>query len=57
MSEPQAGNHNDLHDIKNLFEQMCKLLEEAGISLRGLFMNADAGFDVEELRAVCAEVV
>ena len=55
MAEPQAGNHNDVYEISSLFEQMCKLLEDAGISLKGVFMNADAGFDAEELRAVCAD--
>ncbi len=55
MSEPQAGNHNDVYEIRTLFEQMCNLLETAGILLKGVFMNADAGFDVEELRQVCAE--
>jgi transposase len=34
---------------------MCKLLNDAGISLKGVFMNADAGFDTAELRAVCAD--
>ena len=55
MSEPQAGNHNDVYEIKALFEQMCCLLEAAGISLQGVFMNADAGFDVETLRQICKE--
>jgi len=55
MATPQAGNHNDLYEIQQLFEQMCTLLEEAGISLRGVFMNADAGFDATDLRQVCAE--
>jgi transposase len=55
MAAPQAGNHHDVHEIRILFEQMCKLLEDAGISLKGVFMNADAGFDVEQLRAVCTD--
>jgi transposase len=55
MGEPQAGNHHDLYEIRTLFEQMCKLLQEAGISLKGVFMNADAGFDCEELRLLCSE--
>jgi transposase len=55
ISEPQAGNHNDMHEIRTLFDQMCTLLESTGISLKGVFMNADAGFDVEELRTICAE--
>lgn len=52
---PQAGNHNDRYEIQTLFEELCALLEEAGIDLRGVFMNADAGFDCESLRDVCAE--
>ena len=34
---------------------MCTFLQEAGIDLKGVFMNADAGFDAESLREVCAE--
>lgn len=55
MATPQAGNHHDLYAIRELFTQMCTLLEEAGIDLKGVFLNADAGFDAEELREVCAE--
>jgi len=55
MATPQAGNHNDLYEIQQLFEEMYTLLKEAGIDLRGVFMNADAGFDAESLREVCAE--
>lgn len=55
MAEPQAGNHNDAYQIGVLFEQMCSLLQSAGISLKGVFMNADAGFDVEELRRMARE--
>src|ERR1051325_11151888 len=55
MATPQPGNHNDLFEIQELFEQMCALLKEAGIDLRGVFMNADAGFDAQTLREVCAE--
>lgn len=55
MATPQAGNHNDLYEIQELLKQMRDLLEEAGINLRGICLNADAGFDAESLRAVCAE--
>jgi len=55
IATPQAGNHHDLYAIESLFREMCALLEEAGIDLSGVFMNADAGFDAEELRAVCRE--
>jgi transposase len=55
MAEPQAGNHHDLYEISTLFEQMCQLLAEAGISVKGVFLNADAGFDAEELRTLCTD--
>ena len=50
MSEPVSGNHNDLYNIKVQFEQMTATLEETEISVKGLFMNADAGFDSKEFR-------
>jgi transposase len=53
LATPQAGNHHDLYDIETLFEEMCTLLREAGIDLRGVFLNADGGFDAEGLRQVC----
>lgn len=53
VGPPQEGNHNDLYKIEALFEQMCALLEQAGIDLRGVFMNADAGFDGVSFRDQC----
>lgn len=55
MATPQAGHHNDLHEVETLFAQMCELLREAGIALEGVFMNADAGFDANALRQACGE--
>ena len=55
MAEPQSGNHNDVYEIRSLFEQMCQLLQDAGISLKGVFLNADAGFDTEEVRMLCKD--
>lgn len=52
---PQAGNHHDLFEIEVLFEQLCELLEEAGLSLKGLFLNADSGFDSQTLRGACQQ--
>ena len=34
---------------------MGQLPEQAALSLKGVFMNADAGFDSEEVRMLCAE--
>lgn len=53
MSEPVSGNHNDLFDIEVQFEEIIGTLEEAGISVDGLFINADAGFDSQKLRDKC----
>lgn len=55
MATPQAGNHHDLYEIQRLFEEMYALLTEAGLELKGVFLNADAGFDAVELRQVCRE--
>lgn len=49
----QAGEHHDLFDIETLFAELCQMLTKAGINLRGLFLNADAGFDSQELRKLC----
>ena len=50
---PQAGNHHDLFEIEKLFEKLCVLLESASINLKGLFLNADSGFDAQNLRLAC----
>ena len=55
MATPQGGNHHDLYEIRSLFEQMCRLPEDAAIRVKGIFLNADAGFDAEELRTLCSE--
>ena len=53
MSEPVAGNHSDLYQIDVQFESITTTLEKANISVEGLFMNADAGFDAKQLREIC----
>lgn len=52
MSEPVAGNHNDLFNIEVSFEDITKQLTKAEIPLAGLFINADAGFDSHKLRGL-----
>jgi transposase len=54
-SDPIAGNHNDLYEIEKNFEEMLKVLDNAGIPTEGLFLNADAGFDSEGMRKICRE--
>ena len=51
VSEPIAGNHNDLFNIKIYFKKMLEDLNEAQISTKGLFLNADTGFDAKDFRA------
>lgn len=55
VSTAQPGEHNDLYDIEALFEELTSVLELAGIDSRGLFLNADAGFDSDVFRKVCSE--
>ena len=54
-ASPQAGQHHDLFDIQTLFEELCEMLIKAGINIKGLFLNADAGFDSRQLRKLCKE--
>ena len=44
---PQAGNHHDSFRLTALFEELCVLLEAAGIAVDGLFLNADSAFDTK----------
>lgn len=53
MSEPLAGNHNDLYNIEVQFEVVTATLEKANIKVEGLFLNADAGFDSKDFRNSC----
>lgn len=53
MSEPLAGNHNDLYNIEVQFEVVTGTLEQANIPVAGLFLNADAGFDSKDFRKSC----
>lgn len=55
MSEPVPGNHHDLFEIEVQVEVVTATLEDAQISVGGLFMNADAGFDSKDFRSACAK--
>ncbi len=55
MSEPIEGNHNDLFGIENFFVKILEDLEQSNIETNGLFLNADAGFDSEGFRTICAQ--
>ncbi|CAA9471402.1 MAG: Transposase, IS4 family [uncultured Segetibacter sp.] len=53
---PLAGQHHDLFQIKQVLEQLRELFQEAGIETKGLFLNADAGFDSQEFRSQCSQM-
>jgi hypothetical protein len=44
---------DDLFQIQELFDEICSLLKEAVISLDGIFLNANPGFDSENFRQAC----
>jgi transposase len=52
-SEPIAGNHNDAYEIEDNFNKMIRSVESAYISMKGLFLNADSGFDTSGFRKLC----
>lgn len=49
MSIPTSGNRNDLFDIEKSINEIVFTLTKADISVDGLFVNADAGFDGKKL--------
>lgn len=51
----QSGEHNDLYNIDSIFKELLELLEQAGINFKGIFLNADPGFDSEEMRSLCIQ--
>ena len=53
MSTPQQGQHHDLFQIRELFGEIYSLLKQAGINLKGLFLNAGPGFDSAGFLAAC----
>lgn len=53
MSTPQEGQHHDLFEIQSLFDEICTILKKADISLEGLFLNADPGFDSDSFQEAC----
>lgn len=53
MSEPVSGNHHDLYEAEKWFPKILEDLKDATICPKGLFMNADAGFDSKKFRTIC----
>lgn len=53
FTPPIAGNHHDVFQSKCYLKELNKQLLKSNISLDGLFVNADAGFDSSEFRIAC----
>jgi transposase len=53
---PVSGNHNDLFEIEKSVFKIIHTLRDSEVEYKGLFMNADAGFDSQNLRNICDEL-
>ena len=53
MSTPVAGSHNDLYNISEVVKEVFSQLAKSDVSIDGLILNADAGFDAKEFRHMC----
>ncbi|CAA7193727.1 hypothetical protein CHRY9293_00139 [Chryseobacterium potabilaquae] len=52
LGNPISGEHHDLYNIKDTLEEIISLLNEADIECKGLFLNADSGFDSKKFRDI-----
>ena len=55
MSTPVSGPHNDVYNISKVLLELFSDLKASALSVSGLFLNADAGFDTEQFRRGCHE--
>lgn len=55
ISTPKAGSHHDLFEIDQSMQEILGQLRAAAVNPKGLFLNADAGFDAQVLRKICSE--
>jgi len=54
-SKPISGEHHDSFELRKTTSQIFDQIESIGIDLNGLFLNADAGFDVKDFRLLCEQ--
>lgn len=52
-SDVIPGNHHDVYDVENQMDKMLEDIKQSNIRTDYLFLNADAGFDTENLRDYC----
>jgi len=53
FSSPISGKHHDTYQVEQVLDEMEKQLADKQISMRGLFMNVDAGFDNKAFIQAC----
>jgi len=54
-SEPISGQHHDSYELAKTASEIFDQMEEVDLPCNGLFLNADAGFDVAKFKALCLE--
>lgn len=52
-SQPISGNHHDSFELEKTASRIFDNMKQTGLCLTGLFLNADAGFDVASFRSLC----
>ena len=52
MGEPISGEHHELYKSEETLEEILSLLSNADIECKGLFLNADSGFDSKKCREI-----
>jgi len=52
-SEPISGNHHDSFELRKTTSEIFNNMEALNLKCEGLFLNADAGFDVRDFRQEC----
>jgi hypothetical protein len=56
LGEPQDGKQNNMFNLEEIFEKMVEDIAASTVSLKGVFMNADSGFDSEKFKEKCEEM-
>lgn len=51
-SEPISGEHHDCFEIEKVMAKILGDMRDKGLETKGLFLNADPGFDSQNLREV-----
>ena len=50
MPTPASGSHNDVYNISEVLSELFSGLNPLALTVSGLFLNADVGFDTEQFR-------